>query len=163
MRIFLSNVGIFQVKIELLDEVMKLEKGRFDVTNLADGGPFNAKSIFANAVKYSINFENKETEVMIDSKKIVANNKSLVINVGQSEIGQEAHTIFVNLDNFEISHEIDGEQSSLKINSNNLLSIESTLAEDRSFDSNGYWMKTEKELTNEKPFHNLKESIPTGP
>jgi hypothetical protein len=69
----------------------------------------------------------------------------------------------VNLDNFEISHEIDGEKSSLKINSNNLLSIESTLSEDKSFDSRGYFLKTEKELTNEKPFHNLKQKIPTGP
>jgi hypothetical protein len=66
---------------------LKLEKSRFDVTNLADGGPFNAKSIFANPVKYSINFENKETDVVIDSKKFAANNKVLVINVEQSEIG----------------------------------------------------------------------------
>ena len=91
-----------------MDEILKLKKSRFDITNLADGGPFLSRSIFANPVKYSINFENKETEVIINSKKFAANIKLMAINIEQSEIGQEEHTIIVNLDNFEISHEIDG-------------------------------------------------------
>ena len=44
------------------------------------------------------------------------------------------HKLIINLNDFEISHSINNVMSQLKINSNNLLSIESTLTQD-TFDS----------------------------
>ena len=55
-----------------------------------------------------MNIETLETKEIVKDKEISVNNKIMVIKVEQCEIGNEQHTIYVNTDNFEIWHQIDG-------------------------------------------------------
>jgi hypothetical protein len=81
----------------------------------------------------------------------------------ESQIGHEKHAIIISVENFEISHVINGKESQLKINSNNLLSIENDTIKEKLYDSRAYVIKTDKELYHEKPFHDFKEKIHSGP
>jgi hypothetical protein len=68
VKILLSNDGIFQYKIDLLDEVLKDSKTRFDVTNLAEGGPFDRKVMFEKPVEFALVQNEFDFEIQISNK-----------------------------------------------------------------------------------------------
>lgn len=181
-----TEVGIFRIKIDHLDEVTNLKMSaegskhqkRVSLCQLAEG-PLKFRDLFAQKEehsKFSVKINEKSHSFDVEYQTSTPLLRSTIEGSDDSLGGspKEIHKLTVNFKPFQIIHSINNRRSQIKYNANDLLSIEpkgsevlkpqdpipKNLLDSRSFASN---LNTANELFNEDPFKGLLEDIPVGP